>query len=210
MNCREAQTLIHKELDGDLGDDERRLLIAHVHNCRRCRAMREGLHHLAAAVRELPAPLVPSAGLEEAVTRSLRRRRRLRRTVGAGLAAAAGILLLLMLWPQGTPTAPLATGGPSAHQAPEGRGPGPGTLPDLSPEAFRAWVEDAWEKAAGEAGTEPPSVEITLIAADYKWQGKLQRDLQETKSALLQMARAVGKQVFPFELPQPQRQGQNG
>ena len=210
MTCQEAEALIHKELDGELPEQELRLLTAHARECPRCRSRRENLHQLTAVARELPAPSAPPAGLAKAVARSVRRRRWFRRAVVAGLAVAAGILLLVMVRPQSTSIEPA----PGPALPTQRAGPGdvrpPAALPDLSPEAFRAWLEAAWEKAAGEAVTEVPSVEIALIPADYEWQGALQRDLRETKSTLVHVARSVGERVFPFELRRTPRRPQNG
>ena len=219
MTCTDAEALIHKELDSELSEEERTVLDAHLKDCPRCAALREGMLRLAVVARDLPTERAPTVDLAGAVTATLRRRRRFRLALGAGLAAAAVLLLCLTLWPRTEPTGaprgpvvrrPLAQRRPvPAPQAPE-------RVAGLAPDNVVAWLEDAWQRTASEVATAVPSVKASLFPEDLGSQRGLQSigsigvELQETKRTLLELAREVGEQVFPFELPRREPGHQNG
>ncbi len=219
MNCREAQTLIHKELDRELSEEERGALDAHLGQCPRCAALREGMLRLAIVARDLPTERAPTVDLAGAVTATLRRRRRFRLALGAGLAAAAVLLLCLTLWPRTEPTG--APRGPAVRRPLTQRTPlparqAPERVAALSPDNVLAWLENAWQRTASEVSTVLPSVKASLLPGDLGSQRGLQSigsigvELQETKRTLLELAREVGEQVFPFELPRREPRHQNG
>ena len=213
MNCREAQTLIHKELDRELSEEERGALDAHLGQCPRCAALREGMLRLAVVARDLPTERAPTVDLAGAVTATLRRRRRFRLALGAGLAAAAVLLLCLTLWPRAEPTG--APRGPAvrrpltqptplpARQAPE-------RVAALSPDNVLPWLEDAWQRTTTELSADLSSVQISLLPEDFNWREELQKELRETGSILLQVTREVGAQWLPLQVPQMERSRQNG
>ncbi len=213
MNCREAQTLIHKELDRELSGEERGALDAHLGQCPRCAALCEGMLHLAVVARDLPMERAPTVDLAGAVTATLRRRRRFRLALGAGLAAAAALLLCLTLWPRTEPTG--APRGPAVRRPLTQRTPlparqAPERVAALSPDNVLAWLEDAWQRTTTQVRTDLSSVQISLLPEDFSWGEELQDELQATKSAVLELAREMRMQVFPFEAPQTESKEQNG
>ena len=214
MKCQEIEALIHKELDGELTEEELRLLIAHIRECPRCRARRESLHHLAAVARELPVPSLRSSELPEVVTRSLRRRSWLRVAVGVGL-AAAGILLVVTLWLHRPPSAPTGTPPgphqPVAHSGIHDARPASELDNQLLAEAGLTWLESAGRQAAAETAgfarllmtgeqepTAPPEEPGWLV------------ELEETGDALLHVSREVGARIVPFEALRGQHEQRKG
>ena len=213
MNCREAQTLIHKELDRELSEEERGALDAHLGQCPRCAALREGMLRLAVVARDLPTERAPTVDLAGAVTATLRRRRRLRPALGAGLAAAAVLLLCLTLWPRTEPTG--APRGPAVRRPLTQRTPlparqAPERVAALSPDNVLAWLEDAWQRTTTQVRTDLSSVQISLLPEDFNWREELQNELRGAGSILLQVTRQVGAQWLPLQVPRMEPSRQNG
>ncbi len=212
MTCTDAETLIHKELDRELSEEERMLLDAHLKECARCSAMREGMLRLAVVARDLLTERAPTVDLAGAVTATLRRRRHFRLALGTGLAAAAVLLLYLTLWHRTVSTdraAPPAVRQAATREERE-------AVSVVTPGEAIAWLEDAWQRTASDVSTVLPSVKASLLPEDLGSQRGLQSigsiavELQETKRTLLELAREVGEQVFPFELPRREPRHQNG
>ena len=208
MKCTDAEALIHKELDRELSEEERGALDAHLGQCPRCAALREGMLRLAVVARDLPTERAPMVDLAGAVTATLHRRRRFRVALGTGLAAAALLLLCLTLWP---PThSQVDTVPPVGRQAVAPRELEHEVVPVVNPGEAIAWLEDAWQDARTQLEADLSSVQVSLLPEDFSWQGELQRDLEQTGSILLQVTRQVGAQVFPFGSSQADSKLQNG
>ena len=213
MNCREAQTLIHKELDRELSEGERQELERHFEACSACSAERDGLARLLGAARDMRLRDGPPPDLARRVAARIQRRRRFRLALGAGLAAAAVLLLCLTLWPRTEPTG--APRGPAvrrpltqrtllpARQAPE-------RVAALSPDNVLAWLEDAWQRTTTQVRTDLSSVQISLLPEDFNWREELQNELRETGSIVLQVTREVGAQWLPLQVPRMEPSRQNG
>ena len=85
--CEEIGILLEKEQAGELTDEERRRLEAHLASCSDCRTAREGLEALAGALA-LPDP-PPEAGWSDLKARLEAMQRRERRGLAAGMIGAA-------------------------------------------------------------------------------------------------------------------------
>lgn len=94
MNCEEYRALISCAVDGELSEEERRLLDAHLRECADCRAYRDAL---AALSEELQKGVEAPAELRTRVMDSVRadvRKKKLRRFTRYGSLAACVVLLL--------------------------------------------------------------------------------------------------------------------
>ena len=95
MNCERALELISAELDGELTQQERAELQAHLDACPDCRETYAQLHELDAALQE--SELEPPAALYDGVMQTIRREKKRRRPAwlpAAAIAAAAALALL--------------------------------------------------------------------------------------------------------------------
>ena len=95
MNCERALELISAELDGELAQQERADLQAHLDACPDCRETYAQLHELDAALKE--SELEPPAALHDTVMQTIRREKKRRRPawLSAAVIAAAAALVLL-------------------------------------------------------------------------------------------------------------------
>jgi len=219
MTCTEVEALIHKELDRELSQEERGVLDAHLGQCPRCAGLREGMLRLVAAAKGVSTEHVLSIDIAGAVTATLRRRRRRRLALGAGLAVAAAVLLCLTLWPgtepTGAPRSP-AVRRPLTQRAPVPARRAPGRMAAPSADNVVALLQEAWQRTADEMSTALPSVKASFLPEDLDPRRGLDPvasvavELQETRRTLLELAREVGRQVFPFELPRSEPRRQNG
>ncbi|MBH5318163.1 zf-HC2 domain-containing protein [Paenibacillus sp. GSMTC-2017] len=66
MNCQEVMELMHRQIDNDLNESEREVLMAHTRHCPDCAAMFERLKLLSADLTCLPK-VVPSYSLVDAI-----------------------------------------------------------------------------------------------------------------------------------------------
>ena len=95
MNCEKALELISAELDGELTQQERAELQAHLDACPDCRETYAQLHELDAALQE--SELEPPAALHDGVMQTIRREKKRRRPAwlpAAAIAVAAALALL--------------------------------------------------------------------------------------------------------------------
>lgn len=72
MNCQEVMELMHRQLDGDLSDDELDVLMNHTRQCPECAATFERLKHLSAELASLPK-VTPRYSLVDAILPELER-----------------------------------------------------------------------------------------------------------------------------------------
>ncbi|WP_052350453.1 anti-sigma factor family protein [Paenibacillus gorillae] len=66
MNCQEVIELMHRQLDGDLDEQEHQLLLKHTRQCPDCAAMFERLKKLSSELENLPR-VMPSYSLVDAI-----------------------------------------------------------------------------------------------------------------------------------------------
>ena len=95
MNCEKALELISAELDGELTQQERAELQAHLDACPDCRETYAQLHELDAALKD--SELEPPAALHDTVMQTIRREKKRRRPAwlpAAAIAVAAALALL--------------------------------------------------------------------------------------------------------------------
>ncbi len=213
MNCREVQTLIHKELDRELSEGERQELERHFEACSACSAERDGLARLLGAARDMRLRDGPPPDLARRVAARIQRRRRFRLALGAGLAAAAVLLLCLMLWPGGTSIEPPAPSPARVEPTYQASAPQEGqseATSALSPEETIAWLEDAWQRTTTQLSADLSSMQISLLPEDFDWREELQKELRETGSIVLQVTREVGAQWLPLQVPRMEPSRQNG
>ena len=93
MNCEEYRALISCAVDGELTEEERRQLDAHLSECEDCRAYRDALLSLS---EELQKPVDPPAELRERVMGSVRadvKKKKIRRFTRYGSLAACLVLV---------------------------------------------------------------------------------------------------------------------
>jgi hypothetical protein len=78
LDCEEVKRLIHLQLDGELGDDDARLLEEHLQACEGCRALHDDLLRVDAALREgfaaIPLPEPSTARVRARVAQARGRR----------------------------------------------------------------------------------------------------------------------------------------
>ncbi|GEM_PF-6698843 len=126
LDCEEAKRLIHLRLDGELGEDDARLLDEHLGDCGKCRALSGRLAGVDTALREafaaIPLPEPSTARVRLAVAQA-----RGRRSVWTTWLPAAAVLLLVSVAlvsaihgrqePAATPAAPaiVIAGGDAVH-----------------------------------------------------------------------------------------------
>lgn len=96
MDCEKALERMMKALDGELPDEEGRLLEAHLEVCERCQARWEQLQAAEEVLRHAPV-LSPPPGFVGRVMARVDRRRARRRAFFGSLALAAGTALVLFI-----------------------------------------------------------------------------------------------------------------
>ncbi len=96
MKCEEALERMMKALDGELPDEERRVLEAHLEVCDHCRVQWEQLQAAEAVLCSAPI-LSPPPGFVGRVMAQVDRRRARRRAFFGSLALAAGTALVLFI-----------------------------------------------------------------------------------------------------------------
>lgn len=102
IDCERARCLIHLRLDGELRDDESRLLDEHLEQCGDCRSLQEDLERVDAALREGLGAIevfgLGSAGVAEqqvdATRQQVTRARRSRWMWATWLPAAAALMIV--------------------------------------------------------------------------------------------------------------------
>ncbi|MGB9776119.1 MAG: zf-HC2 domain-containing protein [Anaerolineae bacterium] len=94
MECGEALERMMRVLDGELPDEERRVLEAHLEACDRCRAQWGQLLAAEEVLRQAPL-LSPPPGFVGRVMAQVDRRRARRRTFFGSLALAVGTALVI-------------------------------------------------------------------------------------------------------------------
>lgn len=122
MTCKQARRLIHLQLDGELGEAERRELDDHLAGCAHCARLAAELGRLEGALREGLAAPVPQADLVAGVRQQVAPTRPARRAswrpyaLAAAAVAVAAIVYAVALRPSGPqPPAVVAGGGQSLH-----------------------------------------------------------------------------------------------
>ncbi len=110
--CRDVEPLLSTCVDGELLEDDRAAVRAHIQSCDACRARLASLEALKRAVARAPRPTLPPA-LEAQIKRDVRavaRRGRLARAgiFFAGVAAAAAAVFVLVPAHQAAPPGPSA------------------------------------------------------------------------------------------------------
>ncbi len=106
FECAAARRLVHAAADGEIDAAGRTQLDAHLAGCAECRAFRDEIDELAAALAGLDDPALPDEDLAAVFARTvdapaasartaIRRRRAAPAWAAAGLAAAALVLALL-------------------------------------------------------------------------------------------------------------------
>ncbi|RIX54099.1 hypothetical protein D3P08_07570 [Paenibacillus nanensis] len=66
MNCQEVMELMHRQLDGDLSEEELAVLMSHINQCPECEATFERLKRLSAELANLPK-VTPKYSLVDAI-----------------------------------------------------------------------------------------------------------------------------------------------
>ncbi|MBC7228103.1 MAG: zf-HC2 domain-containing protein [Thermoflexales bacterium] len=96
MDCEKALERMMKALDGELPDEGRRLLEAHLETCEHCQAQWGQLQAAEEVLRHAPA-LSPPPGFVGRVMARVDRRRARRRAFFGSLALAAGTAIVLFI-----------------------------------------------------------------------------------------------------------------
>lgn len=105
MSC-EKTSQVHAYHDGELPDDQRQAMQAHLEVCDQCRRLLEDLRRLSSLMATAPLPAVPQAALNRMHGSWWAARRRqdraLRRLAGWMTFAAAAAAIALVFWPLGS------------------------------------------------------------------------------------------------------------
>lgn len=126
LDCESARRFVHLELDGELHEDDSRLLEEHIEHCEGCRQLREDLQRVDAVLREGLGAIEPPEPSVEATRQRISRSRRSRVLWSTWLPAAAAFLLVAaallvavprLQRPEGPPPAPavVVSGGDAIH-----------------------------------------------------------------------------------------------
>ena len=97
LDCERAMHLLHLKLDGELREDDARLLAEHIEGCEHCRRLQDELERVDAALREgLKAIEAPEPAVA-ATRQEVHRARRARSRWYTWLPAAAAFLLVALV-----------------------------------------------------------------------------------------------------------------